>query len=406
MTNFLYCSVFVLFLMPKINIISVGNYNAGIRIDDFIIAIWLFIFLFGYVSNKKNTIRVIDAKYYKFIIFIFIGTCFTLLFSNQGSIIFPFRFLEYFTFFIMGVYLAKKDVYMMGMMKVILYFNIIISLLQSMEIIGGFTVSGYNSDVSSRVIGLTSGPWELGVLLNFLTCYFLSSKQGNSYKIIIFFISLFVIFLSGSRMSFVAQMVVAVAYLLKTSSALGVIKKVMIMAPLFVASVFYLSNSAIAERSVNLFNADNLIELPTTYRATTLLHGNPDWSNFDILGGDVDASWSIRSIKWVYAVKLFLSNPVFIATGVGAGTFGNALDGDWLRMLIECGVVGLILFLSFLSANKKLSLMNYLIFYSFSINMIMIDIYMSYKVMSFMLFIFGYMYIETRKTIQQLTLEK
>lgn len=53
MTNFLYCSVLFFFLMPKINIISVGNYNAGIRIDDFIIAIWLFIFLFGYVSNKR-----------------------------------------------------------------------------------------------------------------------------------------------------------------------------------------------------------------------------------------------------------------------------------------------------------------------------------------------------------------
>ncbi|MCL2896798.1 hypothetical protein [Brenneria tiliae] len=397
MTTFLYYSVFVLFLMPKINIISVGNYNAGIRVDDFIIATWLFVFLFSYVLNKKNTIRVIDLKYYKFIIFMFIGTCFSLLFYNQGSIIFPFRFLEYFTFFIMGVYLAQKDVYITGMMKVILYLNIIISVLQSVGIIGGFTVSGYNSDVSSRVIGLTSGPWELGVLLNFLTCYFLSSKSGNLYKIIIFFVCLIVIFLSGSRMSFVAQMVVAIAYILKTSSALGVMKKVMIMAPLFFASIFYLSNSTVAERSVNLFNADNFIELPTTYRATTLLHGNPDWSNFDILDGDVDASWSIRSIKWIYAVKLFLSNPVFIATGVGAGTFGNALDGGWLRMLIECGVIGLILFLSFLSANKKLSLMNYLIFYSFLINMIMIDIYMSYKVMSFMLFIFGYMYIENKK---------
>ncbi|WP_409158955.1 hypothetical protein [Pectobacterium sp. B2J-2] len=397
MATSLYWSLFILFLIPKINIISIGNYNAGIRIDDFIIALWICVFMLSYALRGRILVRVIDFKYYKFIIFMLIGTCFSLLFSGQGSIIFPFRFIEYFAFFIMGVYLAKKGTYITGMMKSILYLNIISSLLQFSGVIGGFTVTGYSNDVSSRVIGLTSGPWELGVLLNFITCYFLSSKAGNAYKYTVFFSCLFVIFLSGSRMSFVAQMFLMVYYILKTSSAIGIMKKVFIFTPFIIISFFYLAESSIAERSVNLFSIENIRELPETYRATTLVNGNPDWMKFGVLGGDdVDASWAIRSMKWVYAVKLFLSNPVYLFSGVGAGTFGNALDGGWLRMLTECGVIGLLLFVSFMNANKKSGLNNKLIFWAFSINMIMIDIYMSYKVMSFMLFIFGYTYIRNK----------
>ncbi|WP_233963539.1 hypothetical protein [Pectobacterium versatile] len=407
MATSLYWSIFALFLIPKINIISVGNYNAGIRIDDIIIASWVFVFMLSYALRNKFSIRRIDLKYYNFIAFMFVGTCFSLLFSGQGSIIFPFRFLEYFAFFIMGVYLAKKSVYITGMMKWILSLNIILSLLQSVGLVGGFTVSGYNPDVSSRVIGLTSGPWELGVLLNFITCYFLSSKASNTYKYAVFFSCLFVIFLSGSRMSFIAQMFLIIYYILKTSSTIGIMKKVFIIAPFIIASSFYLSDSAIAERSENLFNTDNIRELPDIYRATTLVEGNPDWMQFGILGGeDVDASWAIRSMKWIYAVKLYFSNPVYIFSGVGAGTFGNALDGGWLRMLTECGIVGLLLFVSFMRANNKLAIINKMVFWAFSINMIMIDIYMSYKVMSFMLFMFGYMYIKQKNGDEALSFKK
>ncbi|WP_156103721.1 hypothetical protein [Pectobacterium betavasculorum] len=351
----------------------------------------------SYVDKGKQSVRVIDFKYYKFIMTMLIGTLFTLLYAQQGSIIFPLRFIEYFAFFVMGVVIAKNNIYITGMMKTILYLNIIVSLLQSVGVIGGFTVSGYNSDVSSRVIGLTSGPWELGVLLNFLTCYFLSSKAGTTYKYAVFFSCLLVIFLSGSRMSFVAQMFLIAFFILKTSSSIGIIKKSLIILPLIIISSFYLVDSSIAERSENLFSIENIREIPDTYRTTKLIQGNPAWDTFGVLGGDeVDASWAIRSMKWVYAVKLFLSNPVYILTGVGAGTFGNALDGGWLRMTTECGIIGLSLFLSFLLSNKKLSLLNNLIVYAFAINMIMIDIYMSYKVMSFMLFVFGYMYIKNR----------
>lgn len=119
------------------------------------------------------------------------------------------------------------------------------------------------------------------------------------------------------------------------------------------------------------------------------------WAFFP--GDEVDASWSMRGIKWIYAVKLYLSHPMYWMIGVGAGSFGNALDGGWLRITTETGIIGLLLFVMFLMRVKRLSPTMSLCVIAFCINMLMIDIYMSYKVMSMMLLLAGY-YQKKKKT--------
>lgn len=407
MTKIIYWATFILLVIPKINLISVGNYNAGLRIDDLIIAFLAAVFTINFSTMRTKSIPTIYAKYYLFIIFIFFGTLITSAAYSLGSIIFPIRFLEYFTFFIIGIKLGRKGIYISGMLGFLLFANIFISALQFVNIVGGFTTTGYRASVSDRVIGLCSGPWELGVILNFLTCYFLCIKSKMKLKYIVFFSSLLIIFLSGSRMSLVAQILIMVYYIHKTSSIVGVIKKALILLPfVFVASYFF-SDSTVATRSDNLFTMDNITSLPETYRDTVLTNGNPDWSNFGVLGGDdVDASWAIRSLKWIYAVKLYLSKTSFFFTGVGAGTFGNALDGGWLRIFTECGIFGFAAFISFIRYNNKISIMNKLIFIAFSVNMLMIDIFMSYKVMSLMLFLYGYVYSDAKRDNSMLFIKK
>ncbi|QIP24285.1 hypothetical protein [Klebsiella aerogenes] len=397
MISLLHWSVFLLLFIPKINLISVGGFNAGLRLDDLIIAFWAVIFVSSFFMSRNYSLSKIEVQYYIFILIISLCTLFTSAVYAQGTILFPLRFLEYFTFFIMGLKLGQKDDYISGIMKVIFFANIAVSFLQFVGIIGGFTTTGYRDSVSARVIGLCSGPWELGVILNFLTCYFLSIKVKETFKYLVFFTALSVIFLSGSRMSFVAQMILMVIYVYQSSSFVGILKRVLILAPFVAIALVFVADSTVASRSENLFNMDNIVSIPETYRTTQLVHGNPDWSLFGVLSGDdVDASWAIRSLKWVYAVKLFVSEWIFSFTGVGAGTFGNALDGGWLRLFTECGVLGFVAFIMFMKQNSSVSNMNKLMFISFSINMIMIDIYMSYKVMSFMLFIFGYMYSKSK----------
>ncbi|HDJ1440268.1 TPA: hypothetical protein PPN70_002697 [Serratia rubidaea] len=385
-------SIYFLFLIPKINLISVGGFNAGLRIDDAIIAIWLLIFLLIVVEKKITFTRKIDFTYYMFLLNMFVGTILSSVIYQQGTIIFPFRFLEYFTFFIMGVYIAKKEINISTLMQCVFYMNVIVALLQFAGILGGFSVTGYRPNVSARVIGLTSGPWELGVILNFITCYFFASSAKAHYKYFIFVLGLLVILLSGSRMSFVAQVVLLMVYMFNHANAVSIIRRVLIVTPFVFLTLIYFSDSVVAERSEKLFNMDNIISLPDYYRNTELVKGDPDWTTSGMLdGNDVDASWAIRSIKWMYALKLFLSNPMFILFGVGAGTFGIALDGGWLRLFAECGVVGALLFISFLRRCKRRSKVMQYCFIVFSINMIMIDVYMSYKIMAMLLFLAGYM---------------
>ncbi|MDZ1191838.1 hypothetical protein M2U12_28390, partial [Klebsiella pneumoniae] len=64
--------------------------------------------------------------------------------------------------------------------------------------------------MSERVIGLTSGPWELGVILNFITCYFLAEEKSEFKKYIIFGVATLIIMMTGSRMSLLAQIVILV----------------------------------------------------------------------------------------------------------------------------------------------------------------------------------------------------
>lgn len=369
-----------------------GGFNAGLRIDDAIIAIWLLIFLLIVVEKKITFTRKIDFTYYMFLLNMFVGTILSSVIYQQGTIIFPFRFLEYFTFFIMGVYIAKKEINISTLMQCVFYMNVIVALLQFAGILGGFSVTGYRPNVSARVIGLTSGPWELGVILNFITCYFFASSAKAHYKYFIFVLGLLVILLSGSRMSFVAQVVLLMVYMFNHANAVSIIRRVLIVTPFVFLTLIYFSDSVVAERSEKLFNMDNIISLPDYYRNTELVKGDPDWTTSGMLdGNDVDASWAIRSIKWMYALKLFLSNPMFILFGVGAGTFGIALDGGWLRLFAECGVVGALLFISFLRRCKRRSKVMQYCFIVFSINMIMIDVYMSYKIMAMLLFLAGYM---------------
>ncbi|WP_220527392.1 hypothetical protein [Klebsiella pneumoniae] len=79
------------------------------------------------------------------------------------------------------------------------------------------------------------------------------------------------------------------------------------------------------------------------------------------------------------------------------GSITNALDGGWLRITTETGIIGLLLFVMFLMRVKRLSPTMSLCVIAFCINMLMIDIYMSYKVMSMMLLLAGY-YQKKKKT--------
>lgn len=396
MRYFIYIIVLALFTLPKINLIDVGGFNAGIRIDDGLILLMAAL-IFGtrLIKNTPTPISNIEKKFFIFLLIITAGTLISTLGFNRGTILFPIRFAEYFIFFYLGRVFFSARLSIKSLMTTVFLVNVIIAILQFTHVIGGFTVRGYTPDVSERVIGITSGPWELGVILNFVCCYFLVNEKSNLKKYAILIIATAVILLNGSRMSLVAQAVIILAYFVSASSLVSVLKKSLFLIPIILLAVLVFEGSEVSNRSESLASWDNVESLASSYSNVQLQNEIPSWDELGVLkGGDLDTSWSMRGIKWIYAIKLFLSSPLFMLIGVGSGAFGNALDGGWLRIVTEWGVVGSAAFVIFLLMLKNLNATMRLMMIAFAVNMLMIDIYMAYKVMSFILFCAGYYYKE------------
>ncbi|MEN0615476.1 hypothetical protein [Klebsiella indica] len=386
--------VYVMFFIPKMDLISLGGgFNAGLRIDDLIIC-FLFVLFFLYAAqNKKTKLSRTELYFILFLFVTFISSLFSSVQYGRGTILFPIRFFEYFTFFYMGFFLYKGGANIKKMLLLLLIANSAVAILQHFGIVGGFNVRGYQSNMSERVIGLTSGPWELGVILNFITCFFLAEDKKETKKYIIFGVATLIIMMTGSRMSLLAQVAILVWYMKLSASVVTIIKRCLVIIPLLAMVYFFFSDSTVATRSDSLMNSDNIEQLLDSYSSVRITESVPSWDELGVLSGggdDVDASWSMRGIKWIYALKLYLSHPIYWMIGVGAGSFGNALDGGWLRITTETGIIGLSLFVLFLMRIKKLSPTMSLCVLAFCINMLMIDIYMSYKVMSMMLLLAGY----------------
>ncbi|NYA42986.1 hypothetical protein HZI31_06655 [Serratia fonticola] len=389
--------VYILFTIPKIDLVSVGNFNAGIRIDDFMIGIMLFLLLIHAFENKKKIIGKIELRFIYFILIVLVGAIYNSALFGRGTVLFPLRFLEYFVFFFMGYVYCKGGGNPYKLIMFVFIANCAVAIMQKLGIVGGFNVRGYQPDMSERVIGLTSGPWELGVILNFATCYFLINAKSTATRYIVFAVATVIIFITGSRMSLLAQIVAMFIYLYSGASLLTALKRAAFIIPAVVLIIVYIGDSVVAERSASLMSMDNLNSWVNYYDWVYLGDKVPDWSDLGMMsGGDVDASWSMRGTKWIYAIKLFLSSPVYYVIGVGAGAFGNALDGGWLRLLTETGILGLLLFISFLLAVRKTSRTMNLFVFVLAVNMLMIDIYMSYKVMSMFLFFAGF-YVATNR---------
>jgi len=163
------------------------------------------------------------------------------------------------------------------------------------------------------------------------------------------------------------------------------------------AGIIYIPNP-LSERSQKLFSTDNIGYLAAAY---DLVPDNPrvegfteGWEVQAMTGQDPDngdASWLMRVFKWSAAVKLWLHDPVSLLFGIGPGTVGPALDGGWLRIVTETGIIGLVLSICLARTIWRISITLRIMLIAMAVNMLMIDIYISYKVMAFLMLTAGAM---------------
>src|SRR5690606_31552302 len=114
-----------------------------------------------------------------------------------------------------------------------------------------------------------------------------------------------------------------------------------------------------------------------------------------------DTSWWMRIHKWLYALKIYLDHPESYFQGIGPGFAMAALDGGVLRIFVEYGIIGFILFFQLFYRIAKVSETLEYCIVAFAINMIFIDVYLAYKPMALIFFMTGYFYAEKKRNNSQ-----
>jgi hypothetical protein len=380
----------ILLLTPKINLISFRNETAGIRFDDFILVTVSTLLLCGWIAELDFHVDPIPAMGFVVVAVFCVSN---LINFGHSNFLYSLRLVEYLVFFSAGKYFIRSHYDFASFMKLLLGVNCGVIFLQYAGIVGGFTADGYESGIE-RPFGLSANhPAEMGAFLNlaFAALVFGTKTAARFWYWCV--LTGFCIFLTGSRSAFFAHSLLTLVYLYKhsknrTSFAL---RTAAICASL--VAVFVAIPNSISGRSSDLFSQQNLEAFTQAYDAipadthfTGFVEGGDSWEAPE----GVDPSWYMRGFKWAQVVKTMFAEPwpVWIL-GLGPGSLTPALDGGWLRLVSETGVVGTFAFLVLMRRMWSLSTACLMAVSALAVNMLMVDSHNAYKVMAFLFFLAG-----------------
>jgi hypothetical protein len=406
-----------LLFLPKINLVSFGNETAGIRIDD-ILLFFLFLLCFWarqgtpFLNTRPCPIERSLVLFVSFSLLSFslnrIYAAFGVL-SQQASFFYSLRLAEYFVFFYLGILLRPIGT-LSTILKLFFSWNLLLILFQKAGWIGQFSVLGYLPVNTDRVTGIASFPSEAGLLLNMLFAWFLFSpcedqKRGlllpaffsgflrrtRLYWLFLLFLSLAA--LTGSRISMAAMLLLLLVRMKQEVNWRSPASWAYALLFLLVSaalSLFLVRNTeALLTRSLHLLSFKNLELFSTLWeQMNTQLDPKED----PFLMHAYDLSWWMRLHKWIYALKVYLQYPACYLQGIGPGFCGPALDGGYLRLLAENGLIGTLLFLGLLAKLYRQSPQLKGIIIALLANMLFFDAYLAYKPMSLLFLVSGYQF--------------
>lgn len=377
----------ILIIIPKVNIIAVHGQNAGLRVDDFVIATSWLLILWHVVNNGWRVLG--SLGYLTFIAISVVSVVVGRVFGWHGNILYPVRLIEYFTFLYYGYFFSRSHNVRSAMIAIVAVEGLVM-VGQAARLLGGFAVTGYVPYVG-RVIGLTAGPWEIGYVLN-LT-YIALLWDARIHRRNTAFLTIIIgalLILTQSRAAEFSFLVVFLLYTFSVGNVVNIVQGAVVLGIVAAAAATWFYRDLVA-RNTHLLNVRNLTYAFVLYRDIQPPAHFAAWQFKDVpqIRG-IDPSWLIRSTHWVIAFKDWVENPRLYLTGLGFGVFGPALDGGWLRLLVETGFLGLFAYARVLvNVAKKIPFGVYFAIAT-AINMVFIDMQLSYKGMALLLFLIGY----------------
>jgi hypothetical protein len=132
------------------------------------------------------------------------------------------------------------------------------------------------------------------------------------------------------------------------------------------------------------------VENKREYMIAAGFTGDGDISSRSIHSELGDMSFQIRIQKWFVIIKSALASPKILVFGMGAGAFGTAVDGNYVRILGESGLIGLTIYmmmLLFMLKRFNRQTLTFISLVSITITAAFIDILYSSKVMPLLWFV-------------------
>ena len=342
-------------LMPKIDLIPVPGYHQGLRYDDLILLTGLIYILL----QRKIFLHVFPGRKIYFVFYGIILAYGILSLYEFGfiSIIIGLRWLEYSIFFVLLSYSSLNSGHIRKFIVIYIFINSIVVILQYYGLMGGIYSHGYQEAgglIIGRVAGITGGAWELSAVISLFTVSLIYDKDLKyNKKIILIIISTILLYLSGTRTGMVAFVIVTMFALFQ----------------------------------VYKFNFKIIILLISM--STLFIYNTRREYHRDIGDITLDGSVVIRLYHWYD--KFILMDYYDYIWGKGLGFSGIYMDGMYVKIFLDMGIIGILLFFAyyyiFLKSFKGIALVAVICSLSidfFTASKIMFALYLSVYYLSLM----------------------
>lgn len=353
----------LLWCIFSFKVILAGWGDSGVRVDDFLLLL-AFLVLLG----RGDILRIPRSKGIRaYLIFVLISLCSAVWNISAGrvellrSALFVIRLLEYMLFYYLGYALVESGIQVWRGLKVYFWMLCVLVPLQMTRLIP--VASRFDA---SRASGNTNGPYELATVAVFFLCYFGYRERktlGASSALVLLLLTASRITSAAALLSFAKRAIVGSKSKLKMSVAAVFVASLLWGGGVWISSMTDVdSGTGLASRLHSLFSGTVTAgEMKEVYSVVPAYSTAADFADGAVnhwalgfgmqSGGDVSAM--ARIVRWLALIKSTLAQFDSIVLGMGPAFAWVAVDGQFVRIFIETGVLGLLAFFWFLKAVMK-----------------------------------------------------
>ncbi len=352
-TYFLYGVTMWCLVSFKVVLTGVSGGDGGIRIDDALILMASAVLL---IRGEFRRVKISRALRFYLVCTItgVISACWNGIVTERVpffySIISALRIIEYIIFYYLGYFIARTGFNLTRFLMIYLWTLLFVIPLQMLSIIP--IASSFSPE---RAIGNTNGPYELAAVASFTLCYLGYSK----HKKVAGSLSLLFIFLSASRVTAIAALISLVKVgvtrakskrgivTVVTGSAAGVVLFLFLS---YAASHTQIGGLGLLSRLDNSQSITSWSEVRALYDEAPLYDTASEYYNGayaeteDLSSYGGDESGFMRFKHWIILIKNTVNHPDSLIIGLGPSFGTIAVDGYFVRVFIESGLLGLVTF--------------------------------------------------------------